>query len=130
MTNTNTTEPAKAVSSTDLLGFPRPNPAQRALAWDWLKRYALKTKSGPATAALLEWEYQRRNAEKLHDNCNELNRMIDDLRAENARLRDWKESAMYILNKWEAVWEAAGRPGMLGSSKAEAVLKYIQPNAI
>lgn len=37
------------------------------------------------------------------------------------RLRDWKESAMRVLSDWDAVWEAAGQPGALGSSKARAV---------
>jgi len=38
------------------------------------------------------------------------------------RLRQWKAEAMEVLGQWEQVWEAAGQPGPLGGSKAEAVL--------
>ncbi len=40
---------------------------------------------------------------------------------ELAQLRTWKAEAMEVLGQWEQVWEAAGRPGPLGGSKAEAV---------
>ena len=40
---------------------------------------------------------------------------------ETARLRDWKASAMTVLAEWEKAWDALGRPGALGESKAEAV---------
>lgn len=43
------------------------------------------------------------------------NRLSD----ENARLAEWKESATQVLGEWDAVWEAAGKPGPLGSSKAD-----------
>ena len=36
-------------------------------------------------------------------------------------LQEWKEAAIAVLNDWEKVWAAAGRPGSLGESKAEAV---------
>ena len=36
-------------------------------------------------------------------------------------LQEWKEAAIAVLNDWETVWAAAGRPGSLGESKAEAV---------
>lgn len=43
--------------------------------------------------------------------------------AELERLRAWKAEAMEVLGQWEQVWEAAGRPGPLGGSKAEAVAR-------
>ncbi len=42
---------------------------------------------------------------------------------ELAQLRAWKAEAMEVLGQWERVWEAAGRPGPLGGSKAEAVAR-------
>ncbi len=42
--------------------------------------------------------------------------------AELAALRRWKAEAMQVARVWEQVWEAAGCPGQLGESKAEAVL--------
>lgn len=46
----------------------------------------------------------------------------DELR----RLRAWKSEALEVLNAWEQVWEAAGRPGRPGSSKAESVRRFIE----
>ena len=37
------------------------------------------------------------------------------------RLRQWKSEAIAVLDEWEAVWVAAGKPGRLGQSKAAAV---------
>jgi hypothetical protein len=42
--------------------------------------------------------------------------MLDEL----DRLRRWKAEATAVITEWEAVWEAAGRPGRLGESKARA----------
>lgn len=42
------------------------------------------------------------------------------------RLRGWKTEAMTVLDEWEAAWEAAGRPGELGSSKARATAAEIR----
>jgi len=39
------------------------------------------------------------------------------------RLRAWKAEATAVLELWEQVWEAAGRPGQLGASKALSVLE-------
>lgn len=36
------------------------------------------------------------------------------------RLRWWKAEAIAVLNDWERVWVALGRPGPLGASKAAA----------
>lgn len=45
------------------------------------------------------------------------------LQAELERLRAWKTEALQVLGEWEQVWEAAGRPGRLGESKAKAVAR-------
>ena len=45
---------------------------------------------------------------------------------EAASLRLWKKGATQVLLEWEKVWEAAGKPGDFGSSKAEATLKWVQ----
>jgi hypothetical protein len=37
------------------------------------------------------------------------------------QLRRWKAEAIEVLSQWEQVWEAAGRPGPLGGSKAQGV---------
>lgn len=42
------------------------------------------------------------------------------------QLRRWKEEAMLVLAEWERVWEAAGRAGPLGGSKAENVRRKIE----
>ena len=47
-------------------------------------------------------------------------------RSELERLRAWKAEAMVVLSEWEAAWEAAGRPGQLGSSKAAATTHEIR----
>lgn len=44
-------------------------------------------------------------------------------RDELDRLRAWKAEALAVLGEWEFVWEAAGRPGALGESKARAVAR-------
>jgi hypothetical protein len=41
-------------------------------------------------------------------------------RTEIDRLRRWKAEAMAVLGDWEKVYEALGRPGQLGESKAKA----------
>ena len=76
--NTNTTEPAKAVSSTGLLGCPRPSQERCHLAWSWLKEYALMEGSYEATDAFLEWEYQRRDAESLRKALQDLYSVLRD----------------------------------------------------
>jgi len=42
----------------------------------------------------------------------------DALKAENERLTRWKAEATEVLAGWERVWDALGRPGPLGASKA------------
>jgi len=47
-------------------------------------------------------------------------------RSELERLRAWKAEAMFVLGQWEQAWEAAGRPGALGTSKAIATAEEIR----
>lgn len=47
---------------------------------------------------------------------------------EIARLRRWKAEAIDVLAAWELVWDAAGRPGRPGQSKAEAVRRLLDAN--
>lgn len=49
----------------------------------------------------------------------------DELEAQAARitgLERWKAEALVVLGQWDEVWEALGRPGPLGSSKAVEAL--------
>lgn len=48
---------------------------------------------------------------------------------ENERLRRWKAEATAVITAWDEVWEAAGRPGRLGESKAAAVLALVGEQA-
>ncbi|MDA1178796.1 MAG: hypothetical protein O2931_08380 [Planctomycetota bacterium] len=48
------------------------------------------------------------------------------LRAQIRELEAWKESAMTVLGEWDEVWEAAGRPGRLGASKAVSLREYLR----
>ena len=41
-------------------------------------------------------------------------------------LEQWKAEALTVLAEWENVWEAAGKPGPLGSSKALATMYHIE----
>lgn len=50
-----------------------------------------------------------------------LNEAIDGI----ALLQQWKKEALQVMGEWERVWTAAGSPGTLGQSKAEAVLSVI-----
>lgn len=46
--------------------------------------------------------------------------------AELAQLRRWKAEAIDVIAQWETAWEAAGRPGRLGESKAAATAREIK----
>ena len=41
-------------------------------------------------------------------------------------LREWKSSAMQMLAEWDLVFDALGRPGKLGASKAESALTEVE----
>jgi hypothetical protein len=43
-------------------------------------------------------------------------------------LRRWKAEAMLIMAEWDEVWEAAGRPGPLGKSKARIIQQVLLDN--
>jgi hypothetical protein len=47
--------------------------------------------------------------------------VMDEAAAEIERLRRWKAEAIGVLEGWNTVWEAAGRPGRLGDSQFIAV---------
>jgi len=68
------------------------------------------------------------NLMNTKDLLNHLNRLqmkpetiLGVMVAHAQQLENWKESATFILTEWDSVWEAAGKPGQLGSSKAAAV---------
>ena len=49
----------------------------------------------------------------------------DELEAQATRITElerWKAEALVVLGQWDEVWEALGRPGPLGSSKAVEAL--------
>ena len=50
-------------------------------------------------------------------------------RDEMQRLQQWKREATLVLDEWEAVWDAAGRPGRPGESKAVAVRRLLEMRA-
>lgn len=52
-----------------------------------------------------------------------------DLTPENVetiKARAWKTEALTVLAAWDEVWEALGRPGPLGSSKAAGALDEVE----
>jgi len=54
------------------------------------------------------------------------NHSMTEAEAELANLRRWKAEATEVLDAWEKVWVTAGKPGPLGSSKAQAVLELLE----
>lgn len=58
---------------------------------------------------------------ELADDRESLLGQLNAAKGELEQLRAWKAEAMEVLASWEKVWEAAGRPGPLGQSKALAV---------
>ncbi len=54
--------------------------------------------------------------------CQEIQAAWNEL----AQLRQWKREACDVMSKWEKVWEALGRPGKLGRSKAEGALVEVE----
>lgn len=59
------------------------------------------------------------NEPRTHGSFASYAELADDREA----LLAWKAEAMEVLGQWEKVWEAAGCPGPLGGSKAEAVAR-------
>ena len=66
------------------------------------------------------------SAEALrHQMLENMHQVLTAEREQMARLEAWKAEAVEVLGQWEQVWEAAGRPGPLGGSKAEAVARML-----
>ena len=55
-----------------------------------------------------------------------LEEIIRHQHTEIERLRRWQEEAIQVDDEWQKVWEAAGRPGRPGQSKALAVAEWIK----
>ena len=56
---------------------------------------------------------------------SEAEQAADALEAQATRITElerWKAEALVVLGQWDEVWEALGRPGPLGSSKAVEAL--------
>lgn len=49
-----------------------------------------------------------------------------EMQAENERLREWRASALTVLDQWDRVHETLGSPGPLGGSKALNSLAKIE----
>lgn len=54
---------------------------------------------------------------------------VDTLQREVRELEQWKKEALLVLGEWDRVWEAAGKPGRLGASKAVSVREFLEQNA-
>lgn len=54
---------------------------------------------------------------------------MSDALVEIDRLRRWKDEACQVLDAWESVWNAAGRPGHPGQSKAASVRQWVEHRA-
>lgn len=66
--------------------------------------------------------------EHRRDHIRDRRRLIAALREawdDRDRLARWKAEATTVLSTWEAVWEALGKPGALGDSKATAALAEV-----
>lgn len=62
----------------------------------------------------------------MADDLNAAEGENNGLSVEVDRLSAWKHSAMAVLAEWDDVWEAAGKPGPLGTSKAESTRTRIE----
>lgn len=52
-----------------------------------------------------------------HYSAPSLSGLLADAADEIERLRRWKAEATAVIEEWEAVWESAGKPSLLGQSK-------------
>lgn len=77
-----------------------------------------------AAWAALDWNVER--ATVVSALCAAHDVLLAEADAELAQLRKWKAEAAEVLMKWEAVWQALGRPGPLGRSKAENSLAEVE----
>lgn len=90
----------------------------------WHSRRPAAGSSSPDVTALTErlrdWPYGRPAFVR-----SEAEQAADALEAQAARITElerWKAEALVVLGQWDEVWEALGRPGPLGSSKAVEAL--------
>jgi len=65
------------------------------------------------------------SAKSPHKLREDAERERDTALADLAALRGWKDEAMQVLNEWESVWFALGKPGKLGVGKAAASLEAL-----
>ena len=54
----------------------------------------------------------------------EFKELIDEIES----LRRWKAEAIVVIDQWEEVWVAAGRPGPVGAFKAHSVRNLFLKN--
>jgi hypothetical protein len=57
--------------------------------------------------------------------CEDIHQPLLEAADEIDRLRRWKYEACIVLGNWEQTWEAAGKPGPLGSYMPSAVADEI-----
>jgi hypothetical protein len=50
----------------------------------------------------------------------------DAMTVEIDQLRRWKAEATIVLDEWDAVWRAAGRPGALGQTKQQGMADLLK----
>jgi hypothetical protein len=78
----------------------------------------------PRVACDMSFAVWSENRVYIVDACNHYPaalRELTQLRAEVARLTEWKESAMSVMNNTQAQWERCGKPGKLGQGTSEAM---------
>ena len=66
---------------------------------------------------------QSKHSPFLNDWCGECNQLWP---CEVARLEQWKAEATEVIEAWERVWDALGRPGRLGELRTEAALREVE----
>lgn len=47
------------------------------------------------------------------------------LQNEVSQLESWKDSASFLLGKWNDVWKTLGKPGTLGGCKIDSTLEAV-----
>lgn len=68
----------------------------------------------------------KRQLVELEEKLTRRDAALKDFGKELNKLRRWKAEATEVIERWEEVWEAAGRPGELGSSKPKALLAWVE----
>lgn len=62
----------------------------------------------------------------MNSDMSTVHAVLDEAADEIERLRRWKAEAIGVLEGWNQVWEAAGRPGRLGDSQFTSVVAEIE----